>query len=38
MDEKLDSKNSEVSKLMKDKLKLEHQMNQIKLKSIKDEL
>lgn len=36
MDERLDAKNSEVSKLMKEKLKLEHQINQIKVKAIKD--
>jgi hypothetical protein len=34
MDEKLDAKNAEVSKLMKEKLKLEHQLNQLKVKQI----
>ena len=38
MDKKLDSKNDEVSKLTKEKLKIEHQINQLKMQSITSEL
>lgn len=38
IDKKLDSKNNEVSKLTKQKLKLEHIINQQKVKEISDEL
>lgn len=37
MDSKLDSKNDQLSKLTKLKLKLEHQVNQLNLKLIKDQ-
>lgn len=38
LDKKLDSKSDEVSKLTKEKLKLEHQINQLKMESITQEL
>lgn len=37
MDVKLDNKNAELSKVMKEKLKLEHQLNQIKVKAMQEE-
>lgn len=38
LDKKLDFKSDEVSKLTKEKLKLEHQINHIKMESITQEL